>query len=919
MADFNAIQEKWQKEWEKHGIFRAVEDNKKKKYYVLEMYPYPSGRLHMGHVRNYSIGDAFARYKRMRGFNVLYPMGYDAFGMPAENAAIKGGTHPRKWTESSMSDMRSAQKQLGMSYDWGRELASCDPSYYKWNQWFFLQCLKKGLAYRKESPINWCPSCNTVLANEQVEDGRCWRCSSVVEQKNLEQWFLRITDYADELLEGLSDLSDWPEKVRVMQKNWIGKSEGTEIYFDIVGEDGKKIDRISTFTTRPDTVFGITYLVLAVEHPKVIEWTKGTVYEDKVKAFISKVKQKSLIERTAEGKEKNGMFIGKYFINPVNGERCPLWVADYALYEYGTGAVMAVPTHDQRDFEFAKKYKLPLRVVISPHSYELDAEKMSRAYTEDGVLVNSGEFDGTGNRDAIKEITDWLEKKGVGRRTINYKLRDWLISRQRYWGTPIPIIYCDKCGAVPVPESELPVLLPDDVRFTGEGNPLLTSESFVNTRCPKCNGAARRETDTMDTFIDSSWYYFRYCSNDEEKAMFDRAKASYWMPVDQYIGGIEHAILHLLYSRFFTRVLRDHGLTGISEPFKRLLTQGMVIKDGRKMSKSFGNVVDPKDIIKRYGSDTARLFILFAALPEKELDWSELGVAGAYRFLNRVYSLVESNLDSVMVEGDCALGLDGKGQNPKFQNPKSPNAKDLYIESLRNKTIKLVTEHIENFELSLAIGKIMEFVNALHKYQDKDPFIFGGAIRSLTLLLSPFTPHLAEELWQMIGSEGFVSVQEWPGFAEDRIDKKAEQCEETVLQGISDIREVLALARIKEPKRITLFVSEDWKYKAISVIKESLEIKKTRDPGLILKTIISDPALKPHGKALSRIVPALVKNQSKIPTVVLDQDTEFNALNENIKVISDAFSAEVEIIRGQDSKEQKAGQAMPGKPAILIE
>jgi leucyl-tRNA synthetase len=906
MADFNEIQDKWQKRWEEKEVFKTKQAQNRPKYYVLEMYPYPSGKLHMGHVRNYSIGDAFARYKRMKGFNVLYPMGYDAFGLPAENAAIKGGIHPKKWTMKSMDDMRTQQKRLGLSYDWDKELASCDPDYYKWNQWFFIECMKTGLAYRREAPINWCPKCETVLANEQVEDGGCWRCQTTVEQKNLEQWFLKITQYADELLEKIDTLEHWPERVKIMQRNWIGKSHGTIIYFDVVDENGKKIDTISTFTTRPDTIFGITYLVLAVEHPKVLEWTKGTPYEQKAKDFVKEVKGKTIIERTAEGKEKNGMFLGIYFINPANGEKCPLWVADYALYEYGTGAVMAVPTHDHRDFEFAKKYALPMRVVINPDSFDLNVEKMSRAYTDEGTLINSGEFNGLSNNYAIDEISAWLEKRGVGKITINYKLRDWLISRQRYWGTPIPVVYCEKCGIVPVPEKDLPVLLPDDVKFTGEGNPLLTSESFVNTTCPKCKGKGRRETDTMDTFIDSSWYFFRYCSNKEKKAMFDKKAVDYWMPVDQYIGGIEHAILHLLYARFFTKALRDMGLTTVDEPFTRLLTQGMVIKDGRKMSKSFGNVVEPSEIIKKFGSDTARLFMLFAALPEKELEWSDEGVAGSYRFLKRILMLVEDNIKSVSLED--------------IDEP-SLNSKDKFILSQTHKTIKYVTEHLERFELSLAIGKIMELINNLQRYQDKKPEVFGFAVKNLAIILSPFAPHLSEEIWEMIGmnksGDNFISVTYWPLYDNSKIDVRADQADQMVQTSIADIRAVLVLTKIERPNKITLFVSDDWKFKVYGKVKEKLE--ESRDAGAIMKEIMMNPGLKQHGTGISKIVPALVKTQSKIPDVVLDQETEYTALIENKAEIENAFTAKVEIVKEHDGKADKAKSAMPGKPAILVE
>ncbi|HDD46401.1 MAG TPA: leucine--tRNA ligase, partial [Candidatus Aenigmarchaeota archaeon] len=618
--NFKEFEVKWQREWEKTGIFKAKPRGKK--YYVLEMFPYPSGKLHMGHVRNYSIGDAYARFKRMLGYNVLYPMGYDALGLPAENAAIKHNACPKEWTYERIKEMREQQKRLGFSYDWSREIRTCDPDYYKWNQWIFLQFFKRGLVYRKKAPVNWCPSCQTVLANEQVIEGKCWRCKTKVTQKELEQWFINIRKYANELLKGLEKLKGWPERVKIMQENWIGKSEGAEIEFKIEGSNKS----IKIFTTRPDTIYGVTFMVFAPEHPMVRELVKGTEYESKVEEFIERVRAESLAERTDESKPKEGMFIGRYAINPVNGERVPIYIGDFVIYEYGGGAVMAVPAHDQRDFEFAKKHGIEIKVVIRPGDKELKAEEMERAYVDDGIMVNSGKFNGMHNREAMKKIVEYLEELGVGKAKVEYKLRDWLISRQRYWGTPIPIIYCEKCGVVPVKEEDLPVLLPDDVKFTGKGNPLQTSKTFLNVSCPKCGGKARRETDTMDTFFDSSWYFFRYCSPNTSNAPFDKEAVEYWCPVDQYIGGIEHATMHLIYARFFTKALRDLGLVSIDEPFTNLLTQGMVIKDGAKMSKSLGNVVDPGEMIEKYGADTVRLFILFASSPEKELEWSDKGI-----------------------------------------------------------------------------------------------------------------------------------------------------------------------------------------------------------------------------------------------------------------------------------------------------
>ncbi len=898
MADFNKISKKWRARWEEKGIFKVSEDPKKKKFYCLEMYPYPSEKLHVGHLRNYSIGDALARFKRMKGFNVLYPMGYDAFGMPAENAAIKNNVDPEKWTLDNIKAISEQQKAMGMSYDWSRKIQSCTPDYYKWNQWIFLKFLEKGLAYRKKSSVNWCPSCKTVLANEQVEQGKCWRCKSIVEQKDLEQWYFKITDYADELLNDLDKLEDWPERVKTMQRNWIGRSEGVEIDFPIKDSN----EKISTFTTRPDTVYGITYMVIAPEHLLVKKLTKGTEYENKVNQFIEEVKKEEITERMDETKDKKGIFIGKYFINPFTKEKCPLYIADYALMEYGTGAVMAVPTHDQRDFEFAKKYNLALKVVITPKDKLLKEDEMNEAYIDEGILVNSDQFDGLENKKAIEKISNFIEKNKWGKRTVNYKIRDWLISRQRYWGTPIPIIYCEKCGIVPVSEKDLPVLLPKDVKFGTGGNPLGTSKNFVNTTCPKCGGKAKRETDTMDTFVDSSWYFLRYCSPKYEKAPFDKKAVEYWMNVDQYIGGIEHAILHLLYARFFTKALRDLGLCNIDEPFKRLMTQGMVIKDGAKMSKSLGNVVDPAGITEKYGPDTARLFILFAALPEKELDWSDEGVKGAFKFLNRFYSLIEDNKKKISLN---KIDL------------KNLNSKDKYMLSLMNHLIKDTTENIEQFKFSLAISDIMQFVSQVGKYVNENPKnnVFGELIKNLILLMAPFTPHVCEELWEMIGFKGFVSLAEWPKYDESMIDEKAEGSEKMLDNVRKDIAYLLNLIKIEKPKKLTLFVSEKWKYKFFKELKK--EIEKTRDIKSIMKVII--PKFKENSKVVLKLTPLIVKNPGRIPLVILDQDTEFNVLQNSKKLFEDEFKSAVEIFIAEDSKQAKAKNAMPGKPAIVVE
>jgi len=751
--NFRLVERKWQERWEKEETFRVTEDPRLPKFYCLEMFPYPSGNLHMGHVRNYAIGDVIARFYRMQGYQVLHPMGWDAFGLPAENAAIKHGIHPAKWTWNNIDNMRRQLKLLGVSYDWSREIATCHPDYYRWTQWLFLQLYKSGLAYRKKAAVNWCPACATVLANEQVKDGECERCGTEVTKKELEQWFFRITAYADRLLEDLKKLEGWPEKVKVMQENWIGRSEGVEIRFRL--ENGKDVP---VFTTRPDTIYGVTYIVLAPEHPLVEELLQGNPDAPEIRRFIEKVRLQSEIVRTAAEGEKEGIFIGAYAINPLSGDRVPVWIANYVLMEYGTGAVMGVPAHDQRDFEFARKYRLPVKVVIQPLGAELDPQTMEEAYTEPGLMVNSGPFTGMDSEVAKLEIAEFIEEQGYGERKVNYRLRDWLISRQRYWGAPIPIVYCEKCGIVPVPESDLPVLLPLDVEFTPTGeSPLLKCESFTKTTCPVCGASARRETDTMDTFVCSSWYFLRYCSPHETEKPFDEAKLRYWMPVDQYIGGVEHAILHLLYARFFTKVLYDLGLVPVDEPFKNLLTQGMVLKDGAKMSKSLGNVVSPEEIIENYGADTARLFILFAAPPERDLDWSDQGVEGSFRFLNRVWRLVTGL--APQIQDVCEV--------PLSQNELS--SEDRSLRSLVHKTIQKVTVDIkERFNFNTAISAIMELVNGLYHYCEQIPEarrnkqVLREGVTKLLILLSPFAPHIASELWEQLGMPGDVHAQKWP-------------------------------------------------------------------------------------------------------------------------------------------------------------
>lgn len=787
------IEEKWQKIWEDEKIFKVTEDPEKKKYYLLEMFPYPSGKIHMGHVRNYSIGDVLARYKKMRGFNVLHPMGWDAFGMPAENAAIEHGVHPAKWTYDNIEYMKRQLKRMGFSYDWDREFATCDVSYYKWEQLFFLRMYEKGLVYKKKSYVNWCEICKTVLANEQVMgDGTCWRGhpdDPGVVQKELDQWFFKITAFAEELLDWCDKLPGWPERVLTMQKNWIGKSIGAEIHFPV--ENSQEV--IKVFTTRQDTVFGATFMSLAPEHPLTLTLSKGTPKEEEVRRFVEKMRRQDWMKRRSASTEKEGVFTGAYCINPMTGQRMPIFVANFVLMEYGTGAVMAVPTHDQRDFEFAKMYGLPMIVVVQPKDKILEVDKMTEAYEGEGFLVNSGQFNGMYSVDAREAIARYLEEKGLGGKKVSYRLRDWGISRQRYWGTPIPIIYCDQCGIVPVPEKDLPVVLPFNVEVTGMGeSPLANVKEFVETECPKCGKKARRETDTMDTFVESSWYFERFACPDYHEGPLDRKRVDYWMPVDQYIGGIEHAILHLLYSRFFTRVLKEMGYVNVEEPFTNLLTQGMVCKEvyecskdgylfpeevepredglrcrkcgskvpsGRieKMSKSKKNVVDPEYLIERFGADTARMFCLFASPPEKDLEWSDKGVEGSARFLNRVWRLVYEKHKELKDIKPFSTGVNLDG--------------DLRL--LRHKvhrTIKKVTDDIERFHFNTAISAIMELVNEINNSAVKDQDdeaskkVMREAIETVILLLSPFVPHISEELWQALGYNESIIKHPWPDY-----------------------------------------------------------------------------------------------------------------------------------------------------------
>ena len=756
----HAIEAKWQKYWEENKTFKVEMDKDKPKSYVLEMFPYPSGNLHMGHVRNYSIGDVIARFRTMKGFNVLHPMGWDSFGMPAENAAIKHNIPPKKWTLENIANMTRQLKALGLSYDWDREVTTCKEDYYKWTQWFFELFYKRGLAVKKESAVNWCDTCNTVLANEQVIDGKCWRCDHEVVKKDLSQWFFKITDYADELLKDLDLLPGWPERVKTMQHNWIGRSEGLEFSFEIPALN----DTVAVYTTRPDTAYGVTFMALAAEHPLIKKICENNPKADEINAFCERVRNQSEIERTSSESEKEGVFTGVYCINPFTGRKVEIWVTNYVLYDYGTGAVMGVPTGDQRDWMFADKYGIEKIVTICPVGKELKLEEMTCAYEEkEGMLVNSGEFTGMEMHKAMSAIMDKAEAEGFGKRRVNYRLRDWLISRQRYWGAPIPIIYCPHCGEVLVPEDQLPVRLPEDVSFTaGAKSPLATSEEFVHCKCPKCGADATRETDTMDTFLCSSWYYLRYTDAHNDKMPFDKELNNYWGPVDQYIGGIEHAILHLLYSRFFVKVLRDAGLVDYDEPFSNLLTQGMVIKDGAKMSKSLGNVVSPEEILSKYGADTARLFILFAAPPERELEWSDQGVEGSFRFLNRIWRIVQA-FETVLA------------QKVTEYDHSNLNEADKDLRRVLHGSIKKVTNDIETrFNFNTAISTMMELVNALYAYKEAAKELNAGlvyeAISDLIKMMSPFVPHITEELWRgAIDANSSVHEQSWPECDEEAL------------------------------------------------------------------------------------------------------------------------------------------------------
>jgi len=748
-VNFKKIEKKWQKRWEKEKVFLVKEDSKKKKFYSLEMFPYPSGSgLHIGHALNYIIGDIFARFKIMKGFNVLHPMGYDALGLPAENAAIKVGTHPEEYTKNSMRAFTKQLKLLGLSYDWSRMVDTSNPGYYKWDQWIFLKMFESGLAYQKESSVNWCPECNTVLANEQVVDGKCWRHEDTkVELKSLKQWFLKITDYADELLDKLDDLN-WPERTKNMQKHWIGKSYGTEIDFKVNGQ------KWPVFTTRPDTIYGVTFVVVSPYH-KEIDKLVTKEQKKEVNQFMNKLK--SVSEKDLVDLEKEGAFTGSYAINPINNEEVPIYVGNFVVADYGSGMVMAVPAHDKRDFEFAKKYGIKIKIVIDPIEFELDEKNLTEAYTESGTLINSGNFNGISNEKAKHEISEFLSKKGLGRKAINFRLKDWGISRQRYWGTPIPIIYCDSCGAVPVPLKDLPVKLPKEVKF-GNGNPLLTNEKWINIKCPKCGKNGKRETDTMDTFVNSSWYFLRYTDSKNKKEIFNKEKVVYWNPVDVYVGGAEHACMHLIYSRFYVKFLRDIGLLNFDEPAKRLFHQGMIHSEGgSKMSKSKGNVVDPLLVSKKYGVDALRFFLVSVASPDKDFDWSETGIQGSFRFIKKIYDYFD-----------------------KFKEGKDSEKISLKM----NSSIKSIGDYIENFDYRKATIELRELFDLI----SEEEVLSKETLQKFLKLMSPFCPHLSEEFWEKLGNKNLITSSLWPEFKEDKIGKKSEEnLSEKIIENLSGV------------------------------------------------------------------------------------------------------------------------------------
>jgi len=896
LAKLKEAENKWRERWKEAGIFKPDEDSDKPKYYLLEMYPYPSGNLHMGHTRNYSIGDSVARFKRMNGYEVLYPMGWDSFGLPTENAAIDNDISPEEWTKRCIDNMKEQMDSLGLSYDWDREVASHWKDYYRWDQWFFLKFLERDLAYKKEAEVNYCSECETVLANEQVEGGRCWRCDSLVEKKDLDQWFFKITEYADELLADLKELKDWPEKVKKMQKDWIGRSEGAEIIFET--QEGKEIP---VYTTRPDTLFGCTFMVLAPEHDISEELSQDN---EKIREFVKRAKRLKTSEREQKGKE--GIFTGKKAVNPVNDEEIPIYIADFVLETYGTGAIMAVPAHDQRDFEFAQEHDLPIIPVIKPEEEE-SFEDLDKAYEGEGILINSEDYDGMDSQEAREKIIDDLKDEGKATREINYRLRDWLISRQRYWGAPIPVVYCERCGMVPVSEKQLPVELPTDIDIDVAGNPLEKEGSFVQTECPECGGNAERETDTMDTFVDSSWYYLRYCSPDFDDAPFNKEDLNKWMPVDQYIGGIEHAILHLMYSRFFVKVLNDMEMCEMKEPFKRLLTQGMVLLDGEKMSKSKGNIVDPKNMIEEYGADTTRYFILSAADPRREFEWSDEGIESKFEYLRKIWQTVErcgktSTLADIDLE-NCSL-------------------RDKYIISRTQRIADEIAGDMENFKISDGLKKMENYFEELLKYREESEDtseklkIFHRGLETYVRMMYPFSPHLSEEMWDELGNEELINDVGWPESKASLIDEEAERGEQLYHDLRDDIIHIKNITE-KEPSSIQVIVAEEWKYEAFHRIQDLIEEMEKPNMGVIMSEL--GPKFQEKKKGLSEIAQRAVKNPGKILDRYVDYGFETSVLDQIKERLKEEFKAEVKIAKAEKIDVKKAERAEPGKPGIVLE
>ena len=873
MTNFKKIENKWQKKWEESKIFQTKDSKNKKKHYILEMFPYPSGSgLHMGHAFNYTIGDIFARFKRMQGYNILHPMGYDSFGLPAENAAIKAKSHPKKYIEKAIKNYIKQQKSLGISYDWSRMVTTSSPDYYKWDQWIFLKLFEKGLAYKKKSSVNWCPKCNTVLANEQVQNGKCWRHEDTdVEVKTLSQWFFKITEYADELYDGIPKLKQWPENIKKLQKNWIKKSFGTEIKFKINNKPWK------IFTTRPDTLYGVTFMVISAQHPRLMEITT-----EKQKKQVEKFTKSlhSVSEQDIDQLEKQGVFTGAYATHPLTKEKIPIYAGNFVLADYGSGMVMAVPAHDQRDFEFAKKYKIPIKVVITPKNKILKNKELKKAYTDEGKLINSDKFNNLNNEKAKQQITKYLIQKKLGKKTKNFRLKDWLISRQRFWGTPIPIVYCDSCGLVPVKETSLPVTLPEKIKLSSSKNPLTTNKEFLNTTCPKCGKPAKRETDTMDTFTNSSWYFLRYCDTKNKNKIFDKKKANYWCPIDTYIGGKEHACMHLIYIRFYTKFLRDIGLLNFDEPAIKLFTQGMLHgPDREKMSKSKGNVVLPETVSKKYGIDTARLFLVSIALPDKDIHWDPKGVEGSLRFINKLIDYTYST---------------------KLSTSSSK------LQSKLHQTIKEVTENIQNFKYNFAVMNLRELLNSL------EPNISKKDLEDVLKLLSPFCPHVAEELWEKIGNIPFISSATWPKYHQNKIKPEFEAQDEIINSIIKDINSIKSFIKTT-PKTANIFISEQWKYPIFKKIKKELE--KTRNFGEIIKAVMD----KQHPKQIPKIIQSILKDTSKLPLLLLTQKQELELIKNSISKLQDETNLKIKINLTEKSKEQKAKNATPHKPAIILE